>query len=94
MNEMVELLIQLAFELGQAYQNIYNKLGLENVIDFNDIAFANSCGAGWNLKGDMSDLPKLFKVHELKRVGIDELNKIADDLKKVKIMAMKEVEKC
>ena len=60
MEELIDLLIQLAFETGQAYQNLYNKLGLENVIDFNDVKFANSCGAQWNLKGDMSDLPKLM----------------------------------
>lgn len=83
----LELYIQLAFELGQAYQNLYNKIGLDNVIDFNHIAFANKCGAQWNLKGDMSDLPKLFEVHKLKQEGINELNKIAENLKKVKKIA-------
>lgn len=58
----IEIFVQLAFELGQAYQNIYDRIGLDNVIDFNDIAFANSRGAQWNLKGDMSDLPELFKI--------------------------------
>ena len=28
----MELYIQLAFELGQAYQNIYKEIGLDNVI--------------------------------------------------------------
>ena len=84
---MIDILIQLAFEEGQAYQNIYNQIGLDNVIDFNDIAFANSCGAEWNLKGDMSDLPELFKIHELHKDGINELNKIAEELQKIKAMA-------
>lgn len=87
MEKELELYIQLAFELGQAYQNIYNQIGLDNIVDFNDIAFANSRGAQWNLKGDMSDLPKLFEVHKLNQKGINELNKIAEDLKKVKRMA-------
>ena len=68
-------------------QNIYNQIGLDNVIDFNDIAFANSCGAEWNLKGDMSDLSKLFEVHKLKQNGINELNKIAENLKRIKRIA-------
>lgn len=83
----MEILIQLAFELGQAYQHIYEQIGLDNIIDFNDIALANSCGAQWNFKGDMSDLPELFKIHKLKQGGIDELNRIAEDLRKVKVMA-------
>ena len=85
----IELYIQVAFELGQAYQNIYNQIGLDNVIDFNDIAFANSCGAQWNLKGDMSNLPELFKIHQLKQDGINELNKIVSDLQRIKIIANK-----
>lgn len=85
--EEIELYIQLAFELGQAYQNIYEMVGLDNVIDFNDIAFANSKGAMWNLKGDMSDLPELFKIHKLKQDGIDELNKINKNLEYIKFIA-------
>lgn len=81
---MIDLLFQLAFEMGQAYQNIYSQIGLENIIDFNDIAFANSRGAQWNLKGDMSDLPELFKTHQLKQEGIDELNRIAKELDNLK----------
>ena len=87
MEKEVEIYIQLAFELGQAYQNIYKQIGLDNVVDFNDIAFANRCGARWTLKGDMSDLPKLFEVHKLTQDGINELNKIAKELQKVKKIA-------
>lgn len=72
---------------GQAYQKIYDSIGLDNIIDFNDIAFANSCSAQWTLKGDMSDLPRLFEAHKLKQEEIDELNKIAKDLERVKEMA-------
>ena len=92
MEKEIELYIQLAFELGQAYQNIYNKIGLYNVIDFNDIAFANKRGAQWTLKGDMSDIPKLFEVHKFKQEAINELNKIANDLKKVKEIVSKRLE--
>ena len=87
LNEEIELYIQLAFELGQAYQNIYKIIGLDNVIDFNDIAFANSKGAMWDLKGDMSDLPELFKIHKLKQDGINELNKISKNLEYIKFIA-------
>ncbi len=91
MEDIIDLLIQLAFETGQAYQNIYNQIGLDNVVDFKDIAFANNCGAEWNLKGDMSDLPELFKIHKLKQDGIDELNKLAQDLQKIKVIAKQQL---
>lgn len=70
---------------GQAYNYMWQKAELDNVIDFNDIAYANSKGAMWNLKGDMSDLPELFKLKDKDK--INELNKIANDLQKVKEMA-------
>ena len=70
---------------GQAYNYIWQKAGLDNVIDFNDIAYANNKGAMWNLKGDMSDLPELFKLKDKNK--INELNKIADDLQKAKNIA-------
>lgn len=90
MNDAIDLLLQLAFELGQAYNYVYQKAGLGNVVDFNDIAYANSKGAIWNLKGDMSNLPELFKLKDKDKVI--ELNKIADDLQKVKEMAKKILE--
>ena len=70
---------------GQAYNYIWQKAGMNNVIDFNDIAYANNKGAMWNLKGDMLDLPELFKLKDKNK--IKELNKIADDLQKVKNIA-------
>lgn len=70
---------------GQAYRYIYEKAGLDNVIDFNDVNYANNKGAMWNLKGDVSDLPELFKLKNKNK--INELNKIANDLQKVKDMA-------
>lgn len=79
-----DIILQLAFEMGIAYGNIYKTIGLDNVIDFNDIAHANKCGAEWKLKGDMSDLPELFKIHKLKQNGIDELNKIVNNLEELK----------
>lgn len=89
MKDEIDLFIQLAFEIGQAYQSLYEKIGLDNVIDFNDVAFANSCGAEWRLKGDMSNLPELLKVHKLKQNGINELNKLANNLQELKIIAKK-----
>ena len=85
MREAIDLLLQLAFELGQAYNYVWQKAGLDNLIDFNDMAYANNKGAMWNLKGDMSDLPELFKLKDKDKIM--ELNKIADDLEKVKEMA-------
>lgn len=85
MREAIDLLLQLAFELGQAYNYVWQKAGLDNIVDFNDIAHANTKGAMWNLKGDMSDLPELFKLKDKDKIM--ELNKIADDLEKVKEMA-------
>lgn len=64
---------------------MWQKAGLDNVIDFNDIAYANNKGAMWNSKGDMLDLPELFKLKDKNK--INELNKIADDLQKVKNIA-------
>ena len=93
MNEAIELLIQLAFELGQTYRFLYDKAGLDNVIDFKDIAFANSRGAEWNVKLDESDLPKLFKIHNLDKDKINELNKLANDLKELKKIAKDILEK-
>ena len=69
---------------------MWQKAELGNVIDFNDIAYANSKGAMWNLKGDMSDLPELFKLKDKDK--INELNKIANDLQKVKDIAKKILE--
>lgn len=76
---------------GQAYQNIYKEIGLDNIIDFNDIASANSRGAQWNFKGNMLDLPELFKIHKLKQNGIEELNKIVENLQQVKIIAKQQL---
>lgn len=70
---------------GQAYNYVWQKAGLDNIVDLNDIAYANTKGAMWNLKGDMSDLPELFKLKDKDKIM--ELNKIADDLEKVKEMA-------
>lgn len=84
---MIELLLQLAFEEGRAYQRLYDKIGLDNVIDFNDIEYANSLGARWKFKGDMSDLPELFKTKNIELDGIKALNDIAKDLEKIKIIA-------
>lgn len=91
MDNLIDILLQLAFELGQAYGRIYTESGLNNVIDFNDIAYANKCGAQWHLKGDIAKLPQLFKIHDKRK--IDALNEIADNLQKVKTIAIMQINK-
>lgn len=86
-NSVIDLLIQLSFETGQAWQNIYNGIGLENVIDFNDILFAKSKGAQWNLKRDISNITELFKIHKMKQTEIDELNNLTKQLEQIKNLA-------
>lgn len=86
----IDLLLQLAFELGEKYRYLYEKAGLDNVIDFNDIAFANSKGAEWKQKINMSDLPKLFRIHDKNKIV--ELNKTAEDLKQLKQIAKNIIE--
>lgn len=85
MGEAIDLLLQLAFELGQAYRYRWEKADLDNVIDFKDIAYANSKGAMWNLKATTEDLQELFKLKDKNK--IKELNKIADNLQQVKNIA-------
>lgn len=82
MSEFIKLMIQLSFELGQAYQVMYEKAELDNVIDFKNIAVANSRCAEWNLKGEMSNIDELFKLKDKNK--IEELNKIAKNLEYVK----------
>ncbi len=91
MENIIDLFIQLAFETGQAYQRIYDKIGLDNVADFNEIAFANSRGAQWSLKGDMSELPKLFKTKDIKPERIKALNEMIKQLEKIKAMAKQQL---
>ena len=94
MENIIEILIQLAFETGQAYQRIYDKIGLDNIVNFKDIAYANDKGAQWNLKGDMSDLPKLFKIHNFDKNKIDTLNEIAKQLENIKNIAKSQLINC
>lgn len=89
--DIIDVFIQLAFELGQLHQYIYDKAGLDNIIDFNDIAFAKECGAELECKGNMEDLTQLFKVHKLDENKIKELNKIANKLQKVKKIAKQQL---
>ena len=47
--------VMLAWELGKSYQLLYEMLDLGNVINFNDVEFANSRGAQWKLDSGMED---------------------------------------
>lgn len=85
------LAIYLAFEQGKVYERLYNSLGLRNVMDFNDIAFANSCGAQWQFNGDMSNLSKIWKckiTSPKDENKIAELNKITDNIKLLQQMPL------
>lgn len=61
----IEMLVILAFEAGKLYQNMYRDFGLENAVDFKDIAYAKSFGAQFKFKGDMSNLPKIHTGNHL-----------------------------
>lgn len=74
---------------GRAYQRIWDKIDLDNIVYFNDILFANNCGAEWNFKGDMQNLPELFKTKNIKQDRIDALTEIAKDLEKIKKIVKK-----
>ena len=91
MEDIIDLFIQLAFETGQAYQRIFDTIGLSNVIDFKDIAFANSKGAQWNIKGKMQDLPELFKTKDIKPERIKALNEMSEQLQQIKLMAKQQL---
>ncbi len=91
MEDVIDLFIQLAFETGQAYQRIYQKIGLDNVIDFNDIAFANSLGAQFQIKGTMQNMPELFKTKDIKPERIKALNEMLEQLEKIKVMAKQQL---
>lgn len=91
MEDIIDLFIQLAFESGQAYQRIYDKIELDNVINFKDIAFANSCGAQFKIQGDMQNLPELFKTKDIKPERIKALNEIAEQLQQIKLMAKQQL---
>lgn len=81
---MQELAIYLAFEQGKIYERIYTSLGLYNAIDFNNIAFANGCGAQWHLKGNMNNLPEIIRCHitsQHEETKIEELNKIVENIR-------------
>lgn len=91
MEDIIDLFIQLAFETGQAYQRIFDTIGLSNVMDFKDIAFANSCGAQLNIKGNMENLPELFKTKDIKPERIKALNGMSEQLQQIKLMAKQQL---
>ena len=66
----IELAIELAFQQGQAYQDLYTKGDLSNAINFDDIQHAKSCGAQFKLKGTMENLPSILGVKTDKQIII------------------------
>lgn len=84
MGKLQDLIVYLAFEYGRAYERLYTSLGLNNILDFNDAKFAQSCGAQFSNKGTINDIGQLYRckinssADEAKRT---ELNKIADNIK-------------
>ena len=75
----------LAWELGKSYQLLYEMLDLGNVINFNDVEFANSRGAQWKLDSGMEDLGKLWncKFANSDEPKLKELEKVLSDYKSI-----------
>lgn len=90
----MEACIILAFELGKTYEYLYNKLKLDNIIDFNDIEFAKKCGGNFKCNNS-ENIGNLFKTHicsEVDKCRLNELNNIKQKMEKI-IEIDKEYEK-
>lgn len=80
----IDLVIELAFQLGIAYKDLWIKADLDNAINFNDFQHAKGCGGEVNLKGTMEDLPKVFAYRtDKEKIIIERLNEIAGDKKRL-----------
>jgi hypothetical protein len=80
----IDLAIELAFQLGMAYKDLWIKADLDNAINFNDFQHAKGCGAQVKLKGTMEDLPKILSYRtDKEKIIIERLNDIAGDKKRL-----------
>lgn len=83
-NVPIEIAIELAFQQGMAYKDLWIKADLDNAINFADFQYSKSCGGQVELKGTMEDLPKVFdyRTDKEKEIVI-RLNEINADKKRL-----------
>ncbi len=74
----IDIAIELAFQMGMTYKDLWIKADLDNAINFNHFQHAKGCGGEVKLKGTMEDLPKVLglKTDKEKEI-VQELNEIA-----------------
>lgn len=58
----IEIAIELAFQMGEAWQDLYQKADLSNAINFNDFQYAAGFGAQFKAKGTMENLPEVLGI--------------------------------
>lgn len=77
--------VMFVWELEKSYQMLYEMLDLGNIINFNDVEFANSRGAQWKLNGTMEDLGKLWncKFTSSDEPKLKEIQKVLSDYKSI-----------
>jgi len=88
----VNLLIQVAFEIGRAYERLYISLDLYNAINANDLIHGAKAGAQFILNGTMEDLPSILKHKVIENDKLKALNDLANDLQKIKAISLKLLE--
>jgi hypothetical protein len=80
----IDIVIELAFQMGMAYKDLWIKADLDNAINFNDFQHAKGCGGQITLKGTMENLTNVFAYRTDKEKEIVlELNDIARNKKKL-----------
>ncbi|KEI84148.1 hypothetical protein N493_19875 (plasmid) [Clostridium botulinum B2 433] len=82
--EQLNIAIELAFQMGMAYQDLYTKADLANAMNFNDLQYAKSLGAQFKARGTMENLPNLFsiKTNKEKKI-IEKMNRIVKNKKEL-----------
>lgn len=80
----IDIAIELAFQMGMAYKDLWIKADLDNAINSNDFQNAIGCGGQVTLNGTMIDLPKVFAYRtDKEKEIITELNEITRNKKKL-----------
>jgi hypothetical protein len=77
----LDIVVELAFQLGMAYQDLYTKADLANAINFSDLQYTKGFGAQFKLSGTMEDLPKIFSTKNTEREKsiLSEMRKIINN---------------
>lgn len=80
----IDLAIELAFQMGMAYKDLWIKADLDNAVNFNDLQHAKGCGAEFKLNGTMENLPGVLACRtDKEKIIISRLNNIAGDKKRL-----------